>query len=426
MRKVPVRRRASLGSPIARFKILLNADYLRLWSIGVSASVVFWLETVALGVYVYELTGSAFIVGFIGFLRLMPFLLLGAFIGTIADRANRRLMLATANITLALVYLTLGLLVLTDRIELWHIAAGALVGGMLWATDFPVRRAMIADTVPPDRMSAAFGVDMASSNFARVIGPLVGGAFLQTIGMQGVYFLGAVLFATSALLAISMLFVKTGRIGVGSTPSPASAGTYDLRSGLRHVRADSVLFVTIIVTIVMNVFAFPYQLMIPVIATEKLHIDPVLVGLLLSVEGLGATVGALAIAAIARPRHFTRVYVYASAGLLVLLMAFAVAPWYWLTIPLLFLAGFAMSGFTTMQSVIVVMTTSPALRGRVLGVLTVAIGCGPIGALLVGFLGTQVGGDKAVFTIAAIGLILTVATVLASRRYLSRIPRRRR
>ena len=194
MRKVPVRRRASLGNPLARFKILLNADYMRLWSIGVSASTVLWLETVALGVYVYELTGSAFVVGFIGFLRLMPLLLLGAFIGTIADRANRRLMLAAANITLALVYLTLGLLVLLDRIELWHIAAGALIGGMLWATDFPVRRAMIADTVPPDRMSAAFGVDMASSNFARVIGPLVGGVFLQTIGMQGVYFLGSALF----------------------------------------------------------------------------------------------------------------------------------------------------------------------------------------------------------------------------------------
>ena len=172
------------------------------------------------------------------------------------------------------------------------------------------------------------------------------------------------------------------------------------------MRTDTVLFVTIIVTVVMNVFAFPYQLMIPVIGTDKLHVDPVLIGLLFSVEGVGATFGALIVAAMAQPRHFTRVYTYSCVGLLASLMVFAFAPWYWLVLPLLFVAGFTMSGFATMQSVIVVISTNPVMRGRVLGVLTVAIGSGPIGALFVGFLGTNIGGDKAVLTIAAIGLAL--------------------
>lgn len=421
-----VQRRASVGNPVSRFKPLLNADYVRLWSIGVALNIVYWLETVALGLYVYELSESAFAVGFIGFLRLAPLLLLGAFIGTIADRVNRRLILTAANITLAIVYLTLGVLVVTGRIELWHISAGAFIGGILWATDFPVRRAMIGDCLPPDRLSAAFGVDMASGNFARVFGPLVGGVFIQAIGMHGVYFLGSVMFGMASMIAISMLFLRTGRNGVVATTEVVSSRTYDLRSGLRHVRTDSVLLVTIIVTIVMNVFAFPYQLMIPVIGTDKLHVDPVLIGLLFSVEGLGATLGALVVAAIAQPRHFTRVYIYSSVGLLAILMAFTLVPWYWLAIPFLFVSGFAMSGFSTMQSVIVVISTSPAMRGRVLGVLTVAIGSGPIGALFVGFLGTQIGADKAVFTIAAIGLALTTTTVLSSRRYLRRIPRPRR
>ncbi len=426
VRKAPVQRRPRIANPLTRLKSLINPDYARLWGIGLSLNIVYWLEAVALGVYVYELSESAFAVGFIGFLRLAPLLLFGAFIGTIADRANRRVMLATTNITLAIVYLTLGVLVVTDRIELWHVSVGALIGGVLWATDFPVRRAMIAESLPSDQLSAAFGVDMASGNFARVFGPLASGVFIQSIGMQGVYFLGSALFGMASLIAMSMLFIGRGPSSTVAPTGNLPPKSFDLRSGLRHVRADTILFVTIIVTVVMNVFAFPYQLMIPVIGTDKLQIDPVLIGLLFSVEGMGATLGALVVAAMARPRHFTRVYIYSSVGLLLALMAFAFVPWYWIAIPLLFVAGFAMSGFSTMQSVIVVISTSPAFRGRVLGVLTVAIGCGPIGALLVGFLGTQFGADRAVFTIAAIGLALIASTVLLSQRYTSRIPRPRR
>ena len=214
-----------------------------------------WLETVALGIYVYDLTGSAFLVGFIGFLRMAPMLVLGAFIGAIADKANRRAILAIANISLAAVYLTLALLILADRIELWHVATGAFIAGIVWATDFPVRRAMIADSVPADSVSSAFGVDMASSNFSRVIGPLVGGVFLQGIGMQAVYFLGCGLFVIASSLAFSMLIIR--KPPTTSERTPASSSNFDLRTGIKHVTGDAVLLVTMIVTITMNLFAFP-------------------------------------------------------------------------------------------------------------------------------------------------------------------------
>ena len=402
---------------------MLDADYARLWGIGVSTNVMRWLETVALGIFVYELTESAFIVGFVGFLRMAPMLVLGAFIGAISDRADRRAMLATANIILAAVYLTLGMLILTDRIELWHVATGAFIAGVVWATDFPVRRAMIADTVPADRVSSAFGVDMASSNFSRVIGPLVGGAFLQEIGMQAVYFLGSGLFVIASALAFSMLFVRKPTTNPGITS--ATGGNTDFRAGLKHVMGDAVLLVTIIITIIMNMFAFPYQQMIPVLGAEKLMIDPVFVGMLLSIEGLGATFGALTIAAVAQPRHYTRVYTYASLGFLAVIAAFALTPYFWLAVLLLFIGGFGMSGFGTMQSIIVVSSTRPEMRGRVLGVLAVAIGSGPIGALHVGWLATVIGTDRAVLAIAIAGMILTAITLLASRRYLRSIPRYR-
>ena len=175
----------------------------------------------------------------------------------------------------------------------------------------------------------------------------------------------------------------------------------------------------------MNLFAFPYMQMIPVLGAEKLMVDPVLVGLLISVEGLGATFGALTIAAVAQPRHYTRVYTYASLAFLCVIAAFALVPWYWLAIPLLFVGGFGMSGFGAMQSIIVVSSTRPEMRGRVLGVLAVAIGSGPIGALHVGWLATQIGTDTAVLAIALTGLILTAIPLLIWRKYLRSIPRYR-
>jgi DHA3 family macrolide efflux protein-like MFS transporter len=150
---------------------------------------------------------------------------------------------------------------------------------------------MIGDVVGAEGISTAIGIDMATSNFSRVIGPLGAGAFLATLGVQAAYFSGAILFGTGAVLAFSMPYVaplyKSG-------PRPGYFA--NLSEGLRHVRADRIIIVTIIITIVMNIFGFPYQHMVPVIGAETLKIGPWLIGALLASEGLGATIGSLTIA----------------------------------------------------------------------------------------------------------------------------------
>lgn len=380
-----------------------------------------WLETIALGVFVYELTQSPFLVGFVGFLRMAPMLLLGAFIGALADRINRKAMLIATNLSLTLLYLILAALVITDLITVWYVSIGAFFAGIVWATDFPVRRALVAESVRPERIASAFGVDMASSNFSRVIGPLVGGTFLQQIGMEAVYLLGAVMFAAATTLAFTVRV--RNRSSQSTRGNILRSVTGDLRSGLNLVRADTILQATLIITILMNLFAFPYQHMIPVIGAETLAANPTMVGLLLSAEGLGATFGALTIAARARPRHFTRVYVFASLSFLLVIIAFGFTPWYWVALPLLFIGGFGMSGFGTMQSIIVISCTRPEMRGRVLGVLAVSIGFGPIGALQVGWLASIFGANYAIIAIAVAGMLLTAATVVIYRRFLTRIPR---
>jgi MFS family permease len=374
-----------------------------------------WLETLALGIFVFQLTGSPFWVAIVGFLRMIPMLLLGPFIGLISDRVNRKILMGFALASLSGVYTVLGTLVVTGQIELWHISVGATLAGVMWSTDFPVRRAMIVDTVGPEGISTAIGIDMASSNFARVIGPFGAGWFLENLGMQAAYYTGAILLAICSLLAFSLPYVtpvaKTG------TQSGYFA---NLIEGLKHVRADRVIVVTLVITIVMNIFGFPYQLMVPVIGAETLKVGPTSIGLLLAAEGAGATIGALIIVLKARPGGFTKIYAFGSISGLTSILLFSLMPSYWTAIPFLLLTGFSMAGFATMQSIIVITSTPAEIRGRVLGVLASAIGTGPFGALLIGGVVLWWGANNAVTAIAATGLTLLILTLLIWPAYLRR------
>ena len=395
--------------PNNRFKqVISNHSYRRLWGIGIVSSTMRWMETVAIGIFVFELTGSPFWVAVVGFLRMLPSFLLGPMIGLISDRVNRKKMIGVTFGILAAVYAVMAFFVVSDQIELWHVCLVATVAGIMWATDFPVRRAMIGDAVGESGISTAIGIDQASGNFARVIGPLGAGAFLASIGVEAAYITGAVLFSLGSILAFSLPSSKAAK-QIASN----SAGYFaNLSEGLKHVKADKIIVVTLIITVVMNIFGFPYQHMVPVIGAETLKVGPLLIGVLLAVEGVGATLGSLLIALSAQPRRYTKIYSIGSILFLTAILLFSLSPSYLIALPILLIGGFSMSGFATMQSVIVITSTPAEIRGRVLGVLASSVGTGPFGALLVGVLATWWGANNAVTAIAVAGLTFTLIALV--------------
>jgi MFS family permease len=202
-------------------------------------------------------------------------------------------------------------------------------------------------------------------------------------------------------------------------PAGSDGGYFaNLSEGLKHVRADQIIVVTLIITIVMNIFGFPYQHMVPVIGAETLQVGPLLIGVLLATEGIGATTGSLVIALKARPSGYTKIYSVGSVLFLLAILLFSLAPSFWMALPILLIGGFSMSGFATMQSIIVITSTPTEIRGRVLGVLAASIGTGPIGALLVGGMAVWWGANNAVTIIAIAGLILTIISLLIWPSYL--------
>jgi len=394
-----------------RLSIFGDHSYRRLWGIGAVNSVMRWVEMVAVSVFVLELTGSVGDLVMVSFFRALPMLTFGVLFGAVADKVDRRLLLTSIMAMMALVYATLGVLVIAERIQLWHIMVGTFVLGVGWATDFPVRRNMVSEVVGRPGIAAAIGVDQATMNVARIIGPTVSGAFVQLIGVEAAYFSGAVLYAVAVVLAAGLAWKPRQR-------QQASVGPLkNISEGLRYVKSSDVLVPTLLVTVIVNVFVFPYTFVVPAIATNELHVGAVLLGVMTSFEGLGATMGSVLIATRAASRHYTRVYLFGSLVFAVMVLAFAGVPWYGLALPVVFVSGLAMSGFGAMQSIIVLNAVPAELRGRVLGVLTVCIGTGPFGALIVRWLAESYGPRTSIAVIGAVGLCLTGATALLWPRF---------
>jgi MFS family permease len=367
-----VRERTVDATAAAPLRSLLNdAAFLRIWIAGALVGTVRWLEVLAVGVYTYQQTGSPLIVASMLFARMLPTMLLGAFAGAIAERVNRRHLMMAGLVVMCLVSALLVTLALTDRLAIWHMAVGALVSGVFWSGEFPIRRTMLGEIAGLGRLSAGMGLDSATNNFTRMVGPLLGGVLLTTLGLTGAYALGVLLYGIAFMNMASLSFED--RSGVESD----SAGVLkSIGEGLAYIRTNRLVAGTLVITVFVNLFGFSYVSMVPVIGEQRLGLGALAIGVLMSAEGCGALVGSLCVAAWARSRYFTAIYMSGSTAF-----------------------------FGSMQSTLIFFAAIPRMRTRVMGVLVACIGAGPIGVLHVGLLAEWLGAHQAVTIIAVEGLI---------------------
>ncbi len=378
-------------------------DFWRLWYVGLIVSTVRWVETVAVGVVVYQRTDSAFLVSMMTMLRLLPMGLFGVFVGALAERLDRG---KTLLVVVLLMSATSAVLVILDRtgqLEIWHLAVASFINGCGWCTDNPVRRVMIGEAVGHDRMGTAMSLDVGANNASRMIGPVVGGVLLAWWGIRGAFVLSVLMYCT-ALLA-----VVTIRSRMSHATGPGAVLTR-IAEGLALVRYDKRLIGVLVVTVIYNVFGWPFTGMIPVIGRDRLHLGPEGVGLLATMDGIGAFVGALLAALWLTSRWYGRVYLGGVACYLIAVVMFAQVESPALAAAALLLTGLAGAGFATMQATLVYLAAPPDMRSRILGVLTVCIGTGPIGFLWLGWLADRIGAHNATAVTAILGLLAMAAT----------------
>ncbi len=378
-------------APAAPTALLSDRNFRRAWAAGALAQTMRWLEVLVVSVFVFRLTESELQVALVLFLRMLPSFLFGALTGVVAERFDRKWLVAGGLSVLSVASAVLGLLVLTDRIAVWHVAAGVFLNGLFWSMDHPVRRTLMGDLAGPGGVGRAMGLDSSTSNATRMLGPLIGGLLLDVIGMAGAYFLGTLLFATAALLIGSVAYASP-RSGARDANLLAN-----IREGLRYVRSERVILGTLAVTLFMNFWGFAYVGMVPVIGKEVLGLGAFANGVLMAAEGFGAFVAALVIAWRVRPHHYTRLYFWGSVLFLGSVLLFARANSLAAAIAALLFAGLGFAAFAAMQSTIVLAASAPALRSRAMGIVAVSIGGGaPLGILHIGLLADWLGAPGAV------------------------------
>ncbi len=396
-----------MARTIGPFALIGNVAFRRVWVSGALSNVHRWLEILAVGVWVFDLTGSAFDVTLMFVLRFLPLMLFGALAGSLAERFDRRVLVMAGLCVLAASSTTLGVLAAFDELKFWHVVLGAFLNGMVWAGEMPLRRTMLGDIAGDGRVAQAMGFDTATNNATRMLGPVAGGALLEGIGISGAFFAG------TALNLLSLVLMARVRIDDLARSGPRPAGLFSaLREGFRYIRTHRPLVATLAVTVIFNVWGFPMTSMVPVIGKEGLGLSAFPVGVLQSAEGLGALLGALAIAWLGRAVWFRRIYIFGVASYMVCAIVFAASPWFLLSGTILVAAGVGGACFATMQATLTYLGASPEMRNRAMGALTICIGTGPIGFLHMGLLAEWLGAYTAVTVVAVEGLVMLALALI--------------
>lgn len=390
--------RAMSAEPATLAPIHREPAYRRLWAVGMLAGLVRWMEILAFAVFTYERTESALWVTSLMTLRMLPLALFGLSLGALAARVSRRKLLLMGNATLCAVNLGLLLLSVFGQVEVWHVAVASALSGALWASDMPVRRGLIGDVAGPRRVAQAMSLDAVAASACRLIGPGLGGWMMAHGGLSGVFLCSVLLYAAVLLMLWSLDEPRSSFV------IPRRSLSALLVGGFQAARESPQLRAALWLTILFNVFAWPVLSMVPVIGHERLRLDAQGVGLLASLDGIGALLGAVLLSGATRLNH-GKVFLASVLSFLLLQTVLAWSPQLVLTSLALLALGLAQTGFGAMQATLVYTATPERRRAEAMGLMTMCIGASPLGFLGVGALAERLGSSIAIQLCAVCGLL---------------------
>lgn len=391
--------------------VFRSSSYRRLWAASLLWNQARWMDQIVLGWVVLEMTDSAWHVALVGTLRWLPVALFGIFGGAVADRLDRRRLLVAAQVGGMLVSIAVAVLLATGTFRFEHAVVAGLLLGLQWAVDWPTRRALIPDLVGRELTLSAVVLESISMNITRIIGPLMAGVLLTT-------FDGATAFGTMAgLYGLEIVLLLGLRIGPRSERIATGTMMRYLAEGWHELRRSEAIVGVLAITAFMNIFAFPHQQLLPVVARDVLAVDAFGLGLLGASAGLGSLAGALILAFRRGLPRAGRLFAIGSFTMCAALVGFATTSHLETALVLLMVSGFGSSTFSAYQSTIILRSASDQLRGRAMGALTVAIGMSPLGVFEMGALTSAVGAPIAIGANAAVCALLIVATTLVLPRF---------
>lgn len=382
---------------------------------GVVSNVGTWMQRTAQDWLVLDLThGSAAALGTTTALQFLPQLMFGLFGGVLADRYPKRPVLLVAQSLMAMLALTMGVLTVTGSAQVWHVYTMAFLLGIISCVEVPTRQAFVVEMVGREDLPNAIALNASIFNLARVVGPALAGVLMYAIGTGPIFLLNALTFGG---VISSLLLMRKAELNPAELVPKAKG---QLREGLRYVVERSELLLPILVIAFMAMFTQSFSMSIALMARQVFGQGASSFGVASSAFAIGALAGALLAARRARPTR--KLLVAGAVGFGLFQVVVGLAPFYPVYLLLLAPTGIALITVNTAANSLVQMSTSPDMRGRVMGIyVLVFTGGAPIGAPLIGWIadlggprvGVMIGG---VLTLAGTGLAIMLTRLIGARR----------
>jgi MFS family permease len=364
-----------------------------------------WMQSVALGWLVLEITNSPFAVGLTQALRSLGVLLFTLYAGVVVDRVDKRRLIVWTQALQMLEALALAALVWTGRVTTWQVMVLAVFFGIVNAFDIPARQAFIAELIGKEDLMNAIALNSSMFNAARIVGPAIAGVLIGVAGVGVCFFVNGVSYV--AVIA-GLLAMRLPPFVTRPMPTTAWEG---VRQAVAFIRGDARVWVLVVLVAVFSVLGFPFIVLMPVVARDVLHTDARGYGLLMAAVGIGAMLGALGLAVRGPRVPKGAALLGGGAAFGVLLVLFAAARSVGVALALLALAGCAMIVTTALANTMLQTLVRDELRGRVMAFYAfVFVGMAPLGAFQAGLVAEHAGAPAAI-ALGGAGCLIAAALV---------------
>ncbi len=398
-----------MKNPLPTLRALKSRNFRLFLSGQVCALIGYWMQSIAQGWLLYNMTGSATLLGILGFASSLPILLLSPFAGLWSDRCNLHRVMFATQILEMLQAITVAALAVAGILAPWHIITLAMLLGVLVAIELPVRHAYLLELVGNKQdLPNAIAVTSLMANCGRLVGPALAGLVIAALGEPACFVINALTYTT---VMISFLMIKVTPTVREPNATPMLQG---MREGLHYAWRSLPIRSLLLLLTAVGFLATPYINLMPVLTREVFAVGAREMGLMIGAAGLGAVAGTLYLATRSSVRGLVRLLTYAALAAGISLALVAHVRIVWLTLPLLAITGFGILATSVSVNMIVQSIVDDDKRGRVMALYTASfMGMAPFGALMAGALADVIG-VAATLTIAG-GCCALGALVLATR-----------
>ena len=360
------------------FRSFRHRDFAVFWSGNFLSNIGTWMQTVALGWLVLEITDSAWMVGVNGFVSAAPTLLFTLIGGAIADRVDRRRLMLVMQFGMLALALLLRTLTLLEKIDLRSILVIAFLSGLAMAINYPAYQALYPELVKEEDLLNAVALNSAQFNIARAVGPTVAGLALGAVGVAACFYLNAVSFLG---LIVALLLIRPPQF----ISHKGSSVWQAMREGFGFVGERRLILLLLSVSGFLSLFGLPFVILMPVFARDLLGVGASGLGYLMGGAGLGASLCAIVLAYIGEPRNKSRTITLSAMTFSLALVGFSISGSFWLSFGLLSVLGAAMVGTLAVTNTSIQRLTPPRMRGRVMSMYNLSLlGLAPLGSLQAG------------------------------------------